>query len=292
MKAGDLLRRLRILVGTRIGLRLLGRSWAVQFGVLSGVAQLYLTFWPDAPLPRTTAFAAIAGVALVGGAATALPRNRVRREFSHPDFAVTVEVGDLFEQPGHLVVGFSDTFDTDTASDLLVVGRSVQGQLLNRVFGGDVARLDALLAQSLRGVRALGTEPRSAKPQGNRVRYPLGTVAVVEEGARCLFCVAYGRMSNDLVVDCDVRVLWDSLAALWESVRVRSHREPLAMAVVGSDLARINSMDHAGLLRLILLSFVTRSREGVVCSELTVVVHPRDYRRINMLELDVFLRSL
>ena len=29
-----------------------------------------------------------------------------------------------------------------------------------------------------------------------------------------------------------------------------------------------------------------------VCHELTVVIHPRDYEKINMLEVDAFLRTI
>ncbi|MFC1409600.1 macro domain-containing protein [Streptacidiphilus sp. N1-12] len=285
-------RRLRILLSSRHGLALLGRTWAVQFGLLSGAAQLYLTFWPDSPLPRGPGLLAITGLTLLSAILRSLPRNRISREFSHPDFTVTVEVGDLFEHRSHLVVGFSDTFDTDVSGDLLVARRSVQGQLLTRVYGGDTAVLDTALDAALAQVTPVGTEARADKPDGKLVRYPLGTVAVLSESGRRIFCSAYGRMGNDLVVNSGTEQLWHSLTRIWDAHHVHGQRGPTAMPIVGSDLARINSMDRGSLLKLILLSFVSRSRDGVVSSALTIVVHPRDYYRIDMLELDVFLRAL
>lgn len=285
-------RRLRILLCTRHGLALLGRNCAVQFGLLAAAAQLFLAFWPDSPFPRGPAFLGIAGLAMAGGTLLSLPRNRIRREFTHPGFSVTVEVGDLFNYPCHLVIGFSDTFDTDTGDETLVVRRSVQGQFLHRLLDGDVAALDARLTEALANVTPLGAETRAAKRLGKLVRYPPGTVAVVKDSGRNYFCTAYGRMNNDFVVDCDTDQLWHSLAQLWEAVRLHGHREEIAMPITGSDLARIDSMDHASLLKMILLSFVARSRARGVCGALTVVVHPRDYYRIDMLELGVFLRSL
>lgn len=281
-----------MLLRTRYGVGLLGRNWAVQFGLLSGAAQLYLAFWPDSSLPRLPALLVLAGASLTGAVVRSVPRNRITREFRHPSFTVTVEVGDLFDYAGHLVIGFSDTFDTDTTDDLLVARRSVQGQLLHRVLGGDLARLDTELSTALAGVPPVGTETRAAKPVGKLARYPVGTVAVIGTPRRRFFCAAYGRMGNDLIVGSSPEELWHSLSRLWDSAHLHARLEHLAMPVCGSDLARINSMDHSSLLKMILLSYVARSRDRVVCQSLTVVVHQSDYSRIDMLELDVFLRSL
>ncbi|MGW0712777.1 macro domain-containing protein [Streptomyces sp. NPDC002643] len=287
-----LLRRLRMLVGTRHGLALLGRNWAVQFGLLAGAAQLFFTLWPDADLPRWPTFLGIAGLAALIATLISLPRNRISRDFTHPEVTVTVEVGDLFDHDCHLVIGFTDTFDTDTADESLVQRRSVQGQFLHRVYDGDVAALDARLAEALAEVTPVRTESRTAKRVGKLERYPVGTVAVVKSSGRAYFCTAYGRLNNDLMVSCGTEQLWQSLAELWDAVRRHGHRDEVAMPIVGSDLARINNMDHASLLKLILLSFVAHSRARGVCGSLTIVVRPADYYRIDMLELGVFLRSL
>jgi hypothetical protein len=286
------LRRLRILFGTRHGLTLFGRTCAVQFGVLAGAAQLFLTFWPEAPVPRWPVFLGIAGTAVLVALLLSLPRNTVGRDFTHPDFTVTVELGDLFDRTSHLVVGFTDTFDTDTGDEALVTRRSVQGQLLHRLYGGDVTALDAGLTEALAGVEPAGSETPAAKRLGKLVRYPVGTVAVVKDSGRLYFCTAYGRMNNNLVTRCDTEQLWNSLARLWEAIREHGHREAVAMPIVGSDLARINNMDHASLLKTILLSFVAHARAEGVCRSLTVVIHPQDHHRVDMLDLGVFLRSL
>lgn len=281
-----------MLFGTPHGRALLGRNCAVQFGLFAGTAQLVLAFWPDLSLPRWPSFLGITVFALTMATLLSMPRNRISRDFTHPDFTVTVEVGDLFDHPCHLVIGFTDTFDTDTADESLVARRSVQGQFLHRVHGGDVAALDTLLADALAQVTPVRTETRAAKRIGKLVRYPLGTVAVLKDSERNYFCAAYGRMSNSLITNCDTEQLWNCLAALWEAVRLHGHREDVAMPITGSDLARINSMDHASLLKMILLSFVAHARARGVSRSLTVVVRPQDYYRIDMLELGIFLRSL
>ncbi|WP_031480778.1 macro domain-containing protein [Streptomyces bicolor] len=284
--------RLRILFGTRLGLSTAGRACAVQFGVLSGAAQLYLTFWPDSRLPRGATFLVLAGVALAGGIVQSWPRDRADHEFSHPEFGVTVAVGDLFDQPCHLVIGCNDVFDTDTTDDLVIARRSVQGQLLHRVYAGEVDRLDGELEVALTGKQPVRVEERATKRAGKLCRYPVGTVAVLGLPAQRYFLSAYGTMGNDLTISSKPDDIWLSLGELWRAVHVHARREAVAMPVIGSDLARIDSMDHAGLIKLILLSFVTRSRQSVICKELTIVVRPEEYERVDMLELAAFLRTL
>ncbi|MGQ4331777.1 macro domain-containing protein [Streptomyces hayashii] len=284
--------QVRTLFGTRLGLTTAGRACAVRFGLLSGAVQLYLAFWPDSALPRATALLILLGLSLAGGILGSWPRTQVSHEFLHPEFRVTVKVGDLFEQPGHLVIGSNDVFDTDTRDDLLIVPRSVQGQFLHRVYAGDTARLDDDIEAALAGVPPVRVEDRAAKRAGKLARYPLGTVAVLGPPHRLCFLSAYGSMRNDLTVRSGPDQIWNSLETLWQMMHLHARREAVAMPVIGSGLARIDSMDHASLLKLILLSFVTRSRRSVICKELTIVVHAEDYVRVDMLELAMFLRTL
>ncbi|SDP54286.1 hypothetical protein SAMN04487981_12615 [Streptomyces sp. cf386] len=281
-----------MLLGTRHGLGLLGRNCAAAFGLLAGAAQLVLALRPDISLPRWQTFLGFVALATSIAVLASLPQERISRDFTHPDVTVTVEVGDLFDYRCHLVIGFSDTFDTDTRDESLVARRSVQGQFLHRIYDGDVTALDVLLADSLGDQTPVVTETRATKRIGKLHRYPVGTVAVVPSNGRSFFCTAYGRMNNDLVVSCGTEQLWRSLDQLWSAIRRHGHLEAVAMPIVGSDLARINNMDRASLLKMILLSFVAQSRAQRVCGSLTIVVRPQDYFSIDMIELGVFLRSL
>ncbi|MFG2798302.1 macro domain-containing protein [Streptomyces pseudovenezuelae] len=282
----------RTLFGTRLGLSTAGRACAVHFGLLAGAVQLYLAFWPDSSLPRATTFLTVVALSLAGGIQASWPRTQLSHEFLYPEFRVTIKVGDLFEQPGHLVIGSNDVFDTDTRDDRLIVHRSVQGQFLHRLYGSETTRLDDDIDAALAGVLPVRVEDRAAKQAGKLARYPLGTVAVLGSPQRLYFLSAYGTMRNDLTVDSGPDQIWNSLEELWHVMHLRAHREAVAMPVIGSGLARIDSMDHASLIKLILLSFVTKSRRSVICKELTIVVVPEDYVRVDMLELAMFLRTL
>jgi hypothetical protein len=222
----------------------------------------------------------------------ATPPVGVRHTFQHPKISVRVVVGDLFDQPDQLVVGFTTTFDTDTDDDLVISRNAVQGQLLHNMYRGDREQLDLDLDNALAEYQLNGLESASDKRVGKLARYPLGTVAVLCPDDRRVFCLAYSEMGNDLIARSTVDTLWASLGSLWSAVALHGRLAPLAMPVVGSEMARIDPLNRENLLKLIMLSYVARSREVVFCKELTIVVHPKDVGDINMTQVGAYLRRL
>lgn len=276
---------------TRRRRQILARNAMAAFGGISAVLQFVGPLIPRG-FPDSGPVAAVSLVAcLLWGMSQARSVTRVRQEFRRPDMAIVVEEGDLFDQPAHLVVGFSDTFDTASAGGVINEA-SVQAQLLARRYGGDVRRLDAELDAVLGPVEPVAREDRDRKPLGKLVRYPVGTVAVLGTRPRLTFAAAYSRIGNDYVAASSVEDLWFGLNRLWDAVRRHAQLEQVAMPLVGSGLSRLDHLDQDSLLRLILMSFIARSREGAICRELRVVVRAADLERINMPEVAAFLRTL
>jgi hypothetical protein len=247
--------------------------------VAAGAAAVLL--WLAGGAPRAGWY--VSPLCLLAGLWYAWPPRTVAWRSRHPEFAVRIVVGDLFAQEdAELVVGFTDTFDTSVAGDRIIARESVQGQLLARRYGDDQARLDDDLERALATVPVVAVEQRSVKRLGKLTRYPMGTVAVLGSPGRRLYLVAYSRMGNDLVPRSSVGDLWHSLVRLWDAVYEHGQRRPVAMPVVGSGLARIDQLGSEALARLILLSFVARSRETPICRELRIVVHPSDAARFDL----------
>jgi hypothetical protein len=281
-----------VLFVTRRGLTLLLRNFLAALGLLSGIVQLQIALSPGEKVNFGLVLGALLGVAAVYTLLRSWPRSLVRRNFERPDIAITVKVGDLFDEKSHLVVGFNDVFDTDVTDNVIISPTSVQGQFLQRIYSSATAWLDNELDTALSDEPVAATEVRTEKRHGKLSRYKIGTVAVLGTSAQRYFCVAYSRMGNNLIAKSDVENLWSGLSSLWDAIFLQGHREPVATPIIGSDLARINNMDRESLLRMILLSFVARSRQEIVCRELVIVIHPKDYRHINMLEVEAFIKTL
>jgi len=215
------------------------------------------------------------------------PRSEISRRLNIPDTLVKIKVGDLFDEPANLVIGMSDTFDTEKG-DIIKSG-SIQGQFLTKIYNDDTSKLNTSLTDALKDI--IG-KIDSQKHSGKNTRYPIGTVATLNVGMKKYFCSAYSFLSNDLKAQSDIKKLSTSLDMLWEEIRLKGQGNEIAMAVLGSDLARIGSTaSHSNLIKLIVSSFILSSRESPISKQLTIVIHPNNLVKVNMLELDYFLQN-
>jgi hypothetical protein len=196
----------------------------------------------------------------------------VQADFTALRNAVVVMSGDLFAQDdANLVAGFCDTFDTDTERNIVISAESTQGLLLRTLYGGDRGRLDKELKAALVRVPKVTVESRSVKLRGKLTRYPVGTVATLYHPSRRVFAVAYSQMGNDLMAQSSLPMLRLSLDNLWNAVYRHGQLKPVAMPLIGSNLARTGASNEE-LLTLILRSFLASSRTRYLGPELRVVI--------------------
>lgn len=243
--------------------------------------------------PGTLGRVEVPGVLLVPGAAVlyALWRSwpyPIEQHYSTPETTIRLVTGDLFDQGTSLVIGMSDCFDVETPH--IIATSSVQGQFLTRVYHGDNKALHADVQAALAGKSPL--ETGVAKP-GNTDRYPLGTVATITHQRTHYFCVAYTRMDENNNVSSSIGILWEALERLWDEVRMRSNGEAVSAPVLGlgqSGMSTVLPIQDA--IRFLILSFMFASRKQRVCGELRIVVRPQDEKRVDMLEVQDFLKSL
>ncbi|MER5868670.1 macro domain-containing protein [Streptomyces sp. NPDC002044] len=286
------IRRLMAAYGTRRGWVLLFQNSSVAFAALAGTIQLFLTVRPTPELQGGSTLAGVALLSLAWGVVFSAPRTSVSRSFTHPSFTVTVKEGDLFDEEGGLVVGFTDVFDTSVEGGDIISPRSVQAQFMRNVYADDEPLLSRDLAVALSNVPVRKVEDPTDKPRGKRERYPVGTVAVLGRDGRKYYCVAYSTMTNDLIAKSSVDQLWNSLNELWSAVASNGHREAISMPVLGSDLARVNSLDRESLAKMIILSCVSKSRQEPLAESITLVIPPKDMEEIDMNEMSAFINSL
>jgi hypothetical protein len=283
---------LRSVFATRRGLRSMAANTLVALGVTATVIQVAAPLLPAAVLDSGWLIAVTGLLCFSWGVARTYPQRRLEHTFRHSDTTVVIEIGDLLAAEADLVIGFSDTFDTATRDDLVISRASLQGQVLHQFYADDAARLDRELDAVLAAVPPAGVETRRTKPHGKLVRYPVGTVAVLNQGSRRIYGLAYSRMGNDDVARSSVANLWLSLDKLWDAVYRHSQRGHVAIPLMGAFLARIDELDAEALLKMILLSFAARSRSTLLCCELRVVIRPADIERIKILEVAAFVRAL
>lgn len=272
----------------------------VKHGVLSSA---YL-FWSSSELmltltsyltPLDWSFASHGYIGAVGlliiGIIFGLYRCRPIRQFDFVDSVsgqqITVKTGDLFDEEGNLVVGMSDCFDTELGD--VINQDSIQGQLVNRLYSGDLKKLDKDLRLALRN-KSLQPVIDSQKTRGKNKRYPIGTTISLSVGSRKVICCAYSSMGADLVTQVDAGSVWCSLMEIWQSVRTFGGMQPISIPIIGTDRARVHgSPKHQVMAKAILLSYLFCARSGKISNRMTVVVSPADLGKVSMYELRDFL---
>jgi Domain of unknown function (DUF6430)/Bacterial transcriptional activator domain len=220
------------------------------------------------------------------------PGDVLRREFPGLGVTLVVRCGDLFEEAdANLVVGFADTFDTATENDAVISRASVQGQLLDRVYGGDRAQLDRALNQALAAVRPVVVESARDKPRGKRRRYAVGTVATLPLDGRRVFALVLCRQDRDLVTHSSAEELKHALERLWESVRKQGLLRPVAMPLVGSGLSRV-ALGREQLMVMIIDTFLRSCAVERSAPQLRIVLPPADLRQIRLPDVASFVEAL
>jgi hypothetical protein len=276
-----------------------GRFWTrlvthffAALGLLSAVIGIVSALFPTLLPPKGNLFVAVV-VALSGGWALfrSWPRP-VQQSYNQPNIEIRVVVGDLFEQEGNIVIGMSTTFDTSTPH--VIASSSVQGQLLTKVYNSDAQALDAALAKALSCSQPSGSFKPGDNKRGKQTTYPLGTVAAINQSPRKLyFCVAYTEMRADCTAHATVDGIWKSLNELWRAADTYGNGDPICIGVIGGGQSRISQQFPAqDSIRLTALSFIFASRAQKVCQQLNIIVREDDVAKLDMLELQAFLRSL
>jgi Domain of unknown function (DUF6430) len=271
----------------KVGLKRLGSSFISNFGLLWLLTEPGALFFPEKLNFGWSGYLWLTILALGIAFAQRFPRKTVCRALSSPDSEIEIKIGNLFDQPGHLVIGFNDVFDTELGE--IIKPSSIQGQFLQKVYGSDRSRIDEDIAYALQTYSHPYTTETNKK-LGKTLRYPIGTAITLGSHDKRYFLTAYGYMTNDIIVQSNADFVWQSLSKLWQEVRLKGHGINVSMPIVGADLAR-TGLPRMALAKLIITSFIVASKEKFITRKLTVMIYPRDIESIDLYELEEFLAS-
>lgn len=270
-----------------VGFKRILSSFFSIFGLLWLLIEPAGLFFPENLNLGWTGYLGLLSVSLAISVFWRSPSISIRQTLSSPNSTIEIKIGDLFDQPGHLVIGANDVFDTELGE--VIKESSVQGQFLKRIYNKNTERLDTEINQVLERYESNKTRENN-KTRGKIWRYPIGTTITLGNEEKRYFLVAYGYMNNDLKVSSNIDYIWNSLSNLWEEVRHRGHGENIAIPVVGTDLARTN-LPRMALIKLIVISFVAASKNEFISRKLTIVIYHKDLENIDFYELEDFLTS-
>lgn len=215
------------------------------------------------------------------------PKKSLSIVLSESNTRISITVSDILEQKGSIVIGTSDTFDTELGE--IINANSLQGQLLTKVYQSDKYALDLDISNALKDVAAVTD---STKTYGKKERYPIGTVASVQRNNNRYFLLAFNKMLPDKKrVSTDIGELWASLSQCWNSIRENGHHGDVHVPIIGFKFARTGLSCNI-IVQLIIMSFVISIRREGIAPSLTVHVHKTDIDNIDFVTLKGWLDCL
>ena len=216
-------------------------------------------------------------------------RNSFRIKFSSLDLEIEIKYGDLFKEKSNIVIGFSNYFDTQIPE--VISPNSIQGQFEQLYYKGNLEKLNTDINNALKRKKYQGIRNNTEKINGKKLELPIGTSISISKNDCKFFLTAYSKMNDRCMAESSIEFLTKALSELWNEVRVSGQCNPIAMPVLGSGLARILA-SKKDLLYLILLSFITNSKEQIITKKLTIVLNRNDKDKLKLNEVEMFLKNL
>lgn len=261
--------------GLTTSLSVLGTVWLLT-EVITRVSK-EASIWLDA---YGTSYLIVAGLLSFFGFLRAIYEPReVSFIIPTTGITLTLKFADIFDEATDWIVAVNEYFDS-TLGDIVALA-SLHGQVISRVYRGNVQNFRADVDAALVGYQGV-TEPRL---KGNPVKYPLGTVAIIQNGPHRIYLVALTK--TDPVTNrasSTVPIVWDALGEALAAADRVGNGDPLALPLIGNGRASLNIAPQH-LLRLIALKIVDAKRSHDLPRKVTICLSDDCFEHLDIVEI-------
>ena len=209
----------------------------------------------------------------------ALYRNREKLTYSYfienKDIKIKLIVGDIFKEKGDKVITTNTTFDTKMEGRF-ISEESLQGQLYLKYYK-ELEELDSVIEKKLSKETYIDLKRENSKSK----RYKIGTTIKLSHRDFCTYWVALANINESgKPINCCLEDLQNSLVSLWNHVLTQGHMEKLVIPIMGSGKTTLNE-SREKIIKEIIVSFVSMSKENKITEELIICISPKDYHEKN-----------
>ncbi len=217
-------------------------------------------------------------VSLAYSITVTLPQMVISRNFTNLNTSFRIEVGNLLDKSGNLIIASSNYFDTRTSKT-----QSLKTQLINKYFNNSIDLLDRLIQDNLntQGITGKSVDVIE-KPNGKRIKYEIGTVADIQlpsrPNTRIFITVICEIIYNGQIKSkrSDFRMLSKALEKTWEHIRNTNNDEDIYIPILGAGVTGL-SLSKATLIQLIVFSFLLNSKERRIGKSLNIIIPDDNY---------------
>lgn len=199
------------------------------------------------------------------------------------DTTISICIGDIVNQDHSFVISTNSSFAT-SIEEGIISETSVQGAFQKRFYAENENLLVEEICASLWYEDPKDGEDAMIKDKHYPV-YPLGTVAVIDQGNRHVYFVALNDINeHGQNVSHDISDVYHALDGLWEGIKRKGHKEAkLAIPLIGSGHADIAEATKDEIIKTIIdyyISFVQNDK-ACVTNDLEIFIRPEDLKTID-----------
>lgn len=178
-----------------------------------------------------------------------------------------VSFKDIFDGKDIVVIPVNEYFDTLVDYDI-ISSNSIHGKFINKYFKNKVNELDTKIHNSLQkqNIR-YDTVERNV---GKLKKYPLGSVAMVEESGKVYFLAALTRFNKNNKAECNQLEYYETVVKLLKFINEYGQGKSVTLPLLGGGLARLNAEKQVILENLI---SVIKLNDSPMVGELEVALN-------------------
>lgn len=228
------------------------------------------------------AFLTVAWFVIDGMCVSGFLMKRITIKGPHIRTNINIFVGDLLSQEGCAIVPSNDFFDNVVNEDL-VTEKSIEGQMIKRFWGGNIAGMDVEIERQLQGIESDLVE---REPPAKSRRYKVGT-SIVLKASEDLRIIWVAQTNTDIATNTTHASLDDLILAIRAALvkaRNRGNGDVLNIPLMGGGLSR-TGMSSIFLLNLLIGIIIDESKKQAITERINIVLAEAVLEDVNLLEV-------
>jgi hypothetical protein len=200
---------------------------------------------------------------------------------------VKVYYGDLFECSDIIIIPVNEYFDT-LVDNVVISENTIHGIFINKYFSNDERTLKKLILKGLGNAESISKNIKRNK--GNKKKYSLGTVSIVERDKKVFYLVAFTRFNENNRAEVKnseyQRVLSDMFAFIEQNSQGRAVNIPL----LGGGHSGVN-LTKQNLLDFLIFSIKINDRMTLI-NGLNIILHSSLEKEIYLNKTEILFNTI
>jgi hypothetical protein len=196
---------------------------------------------------------------------------------------INVYYGDLFQSNKIIVIPVNDYFDT-IVDDKIVSSNTLHGKFIQKYFSNNEKQLKLLIDKSLSKIYPI--EINKTRTKGNKKRYELGTVAIVEVNEKLFYLVAFTKFNQNNRATITKSQYLKVITILFEFIEQNSQGFKVNLPLIGAGHSGVE-LSKQKLLDFLLFSIILSDKLTLI-NGLDIILHENIKDEIDLNKIEYY----